>query len=72
MAMAAEIPIVPIVIRNAEVIAARKGNSLHPGTVDVAVLPPISVADWTLRRSRRADGGRPRSLFRDTLQNWPG
>ena len=43
-----EIPLVPIVIRNAELVAARKGNSLHPGTVDVAVLPPISVDDWTL------------------------
>ncbi len=38
MAMAAGIPIVPIVIRNAETIAARNASSMNPGTVDVAVL----------------------------------
>jgi len=71
MAMAAEIPIVPIVIRNAETIAHTKGNSLHPGTVDVTVLPPVSVADWTRDNlDERIEG--VRSLFRETLQNWPG
>jgi len=71
MAMAAEIPIVPIVIRNAETIAATKGNSLHPGTVDVTVLPPISVADWTRQDlGQRIEG--VRELFRETLQHWPG
>jgi putative phosphoserine phosphatase/1-acylglycerol-3-phosphate O-acyltransferase len=71
MAMAAEIPIVPIVIRNAEVIAATKGNSLHPGTVDVTVLPPISVADWT-RETLDERIEEVRGLFRETLQHWPG
>jgi putative phosphoserine phosphatase/1-acylglycerol-3-phosphate O-acyltransferase len=71
MAMAAEIPIVPIVIRNAETIAHTKGNSLHAGTVDVTVLPPISVADWTLDDiDERIEDVRGR--FRETLQNWPG
>ena len=71
MAMAAGIPIVPIVIRNAESIAATKGNSLHPGIVDVTVLPPISVADWTRQDlDQRIEG--VRELFRETLQHWPG
>jgi putative phosphoserine phosphatase / 1-acylglycerol-3-phosphate O-acyltransferase len=70
MAMAAGIPIVPIVIRNAELVAARDGASLHPGTVDIAVLPPISVADWTLDDiDERIDG--IRQLYLDTLRNWP-
>ena len=43
IAMAAGIPIVPIVIRNAEIIAARNSTTMNPGTVDVAVFPPISV-----------------------------
>ena len=47
IAMAAGIPIVPIVIRNAEIIAARNSTTMNPGTVDVAVFPPISVSDWT-------------------------
>ncbi|HTY29274.1 MAG TPA: HAD-IB family hydrolase/lysophospholipid acyltransferase family protein, partial [Mycobacterium sp.] len=40
IAMAAGIPIVPIVIRNAEVIAARDSATFNPGTVDVVVYPP--------------------------------
>jgi len=71
MAMAAGIPIVPIVIRNAETIAHTKGNSLHPGTVDVTVLPPISVADWT-RENLDERIEEVRGQFRETLQNWPG
>src|SRR3954447_2075841 len=71
MAMAAGIPIVPVVLRNAETIAATKGNSLHPGTVDVTVLPAISVADWTRDDlDERIEG--VRQLFRETLQRWPG
>jgi putative phosphoserine phosphatase/1-acylglycerol-3-phosphate O-acyltransferase len=29
-------------------VAGRNGTTLHPGTVDIAVLPPVSVADWTV------------------------
>ena len=48
IAMAAGIPIVPIVIRNAEVIAARDSNTFNPGTVDVIVYPAIPIDDWTV------------------------
>jgi putative phosphoserine phosphatase/1-acylglycerol-3-phosphate O-acyltransferase len=48
IAMAVKIPIVPIVIRNAEIVAARNSTTINPGTVDVAVFPPIPVDDWTL------------------------
>jgi putative phosphoserine phosphatase/1-acylglycerol-3-phosphate O-acyltransferase len=68
--MSAGIPIVPIVIRNAEVIAARDSSTLNPGTVDVAVFPPISVKDWTVGdlSDRIAE---VRQLYVDTLSNWP-
>jgi putative phosphoserine phosphatase/1-acylglycerol-3-phosphate O-acyltransferase len=70
MAMAAGIPLVPIAIRNAELIAARHGSTLNPGTVDVAVLSPISVADWTTEDlDARIEG--VRQVFIDTLRNWP-
>ncbi len=70
IAMAAKVPIVPIVIRNAEVIAARNSSTLNPGTVDVAVLPPIPVDDWTLESlpDRMAE---VRQLYLDTLAAWP-
>jgi putative phosphoserine phosphatase / 1-acylglycerol-3-phosphate O-acyltransferase len=70
MAMAVGIPIVPIVIRNAEIIAARNSTTMNPGTVDVAVFPPISVRDWTV--DTLADRiAEVRQLFVDTLADWP-
>lgn len=70
IAMAAGVPIVPIVIRNAQIIAARDSMEINPGTVNVAVLPPIPVDDWTLDTlSDRIAGVRQRYL--DTLADWP-
>ncbi len=70
IAMAAGIPIVPVVIRNAQVIASRNSSTLNPGTVDVAVFPPISVADWTLDDlAERIEG--IRRLYLDSLRDWP-
>ena len=41
--MATGLPIVPIVIRNSESVAGRHAAKLNPGSVDIAVLPPVSV-----------------------------
>jgi putative phosphoserine phosphatase/1-acylglycerol-3-phosphate O-acyltransferase len=70
IAMSAGIPIVPIVIRNAEVIAARDSSTFNPGTVDVVVYPPIPVDDWTHDNlpERIAE---VRQLYLDTLKAWP-
>jgi len=61
---------VPIVIRNAEVIAARDSSTFNPGTVDVVVYPPIPVDDWTQDNltDRIAE---VRQLYLDTLMDWP-
>ncbi len=70
IAMTVGIPIVPIVIRNAEIVAARDSMTMNPGTVDIAVFPPISVRDWTLDTlsDRIAE---VRQLYIDTLADWP-
>ncbi len=70
IAMAAGIPIVPIVIRNAEIVASRNSSTINPGTVDVAVFPPIPIDDWTLDTlpERIAE---VRQLYLDTLADWP-
>jgi putative phosphoserine phosphatase/1-acylglycerol-3-phosphate O-acyltransferase len=61
---------VPIVIRNAELVAARDGAALNRGTVDIAVLPPISVADWSLDDlDERIE--EVRQQFLTTLRDWP-
>lgn len=70
MAMKAKIPVVPIVIRNAEYVAGRNSGNLNPGTVDVAVLPPIDVSGWKVRDlSARIE--EVRELYIRTLENWP-
>ena len=70
IAMSAGIPIVPIVIRNAEVVAARDSSTFNPGIVDVVVYPPIPVDDWTHDNlaERIAE---VRELYLDTLKDWP-
>ncbi|OBJ49039.1 HAD-IB family hydrolase/lysophospholipid acyltransferase family protein [Mycobacterium sp. 1423905.2] len=70
IAMTVGIPIVPIVIRNAEFVASRNSTTINPGTVDVAVFPPIPVDDWTLDTlsDRIAE---VRQLYLDTLRHWP-
>jgi putative phosphoserine phosphatase/1-acylglycerol-3-phosphate O-acyltransferase len=70
IAMSAGIPIVPIVIRNAEVIASRDSSTFNPGTVDVAIFPPIPIDSWTHDNltERIAE---VRQLYLDTLKDWP-
>jgi len=70
LAMAAGVPIVPIVIRNAEVLSARDSSTLHPGTVDIVVYPPLSLQDWTLDNLPEKIG-EVRQLYVDTLADWP-
>jgi putative phosphoserine phosphatase/1-acylglycerol-3-phosphate O-acyltransferase len=70
IAMSAGIPIVPIVIRNAEVISARDSTTFNPGTVDVVVYPPISVEDWTTENLPEKIE-EVRQLYLDTLKSWP-
>lgn len=70
MAMSVGIPVVPIVIRNAEVIAARDSSTFNPGMVDVVVYPPIPVDDWT-RENLSERIAEVRQLYLDTLKNWP-
>ena len=70
IAMSAGIPIVPIVIRNAEIIASRDSTTFNPGTVDVVVYPPIPTDDWTVQNlpDRIAE---VRQIYLDTLKDWP-
>lgn len=70
IAMATGVPIVPIVIRNAEIIAERNSSTFSAGSVDVAVLPPIPVDDWTTENLTEKIAA-VRQLYLDTLADWP-
>ena len=70
IAMATGLPVVPIVIRNSEEVAGRNSRRLSPGTVDIAVLPPIDVSDWTHDDlPKRIE--QVRELYVETLTRWP-
>jgi putative phosphoserine phosphatase/1-acylglycerol-3-phosphate O-acyltransferase len=71
LAMQAGVPLVPIVVRNAGDLMWRGSLVIRPGTVDVAVLEPISTEGWTASSiGERAEEIRER--FVQTLENWPG
>jgi putative phosphoserine phosphatase/1-acylglycerol-3-phosphate O-acyltransferase len=70
IAMATGLPIVPIVIRNSDSVAGRNSTTLNPGTVDVAVLPPVSTADWTVRDLRERIE-EIRMAYVNLLAEWP-
>ena len=70
IAMATGLPVVPIVIRNSDSVAGRNATTLHPGTVDIAVLPPVSVADWTLA-NLEAKIEQVRGNYLELLADWP-
>ncbi len=66
MAMAAGVPIVPIVLRNASDALPRDGIMIHPATVEVVVHPPIPTNDW-MREDLDARIAEIQRLFEETL-----
>lgn len=70
MAMQGGVPIVPIVIRNAGELLWRGSTFMRSGTLDVAVLAPISV-DRCGVAGLGARVAETRELFVRTLAAWP-
>ena len=70
IAMATGLPIVPVVIRNSDSVAGRNSYQLVPGTVDIAVLPPVEVAGWTLEELPKLIE-QVRTSYLETLADWP-
>jgi putative phosphoserine phosphatase/1-acylglycerol-3-phosphate O-acyltransferase len=71
IAMQAEVPMVAIVIRNAGEVMWRGSQTMHSGTVEVVVHPPVDTADWAVETidDHVAD---VRGMFVRTLAEWPG
>ncbi|ALE74180.1 HAD family hydrolase [Pseudonocardia sp. EC080610-09] len=70
IAMQAEVPIVPVVIRNAGEIMWRGAQTLRAGTVQVAVHPPVDTTNWVPENAGKYSE-EIRDLFVDTLTHWP-
>ncbi|WP_280437510.1 1-acylglycerol-3-phosphate O-acyltransferase [Nocardia carnea] len=70
IAAQAGVPVIPVVIRNAADIGRRDSMIARPGTVDIAILPPVDSTGWD-----PADLGREvaavRQRYLDTLRDWP-
>jgi putative phosphoserine phosphatase/1-acylglycerol-3-phosphate O-acyltransferase len=70
MAMSAGVPVVPIVIHNADLVASREAGIIRSGTIDVSVLPPVPTDRWTLD-DLDDHIVEVRQQYVDTLANWP-
>jgi len=70
MAMQAGVPVVPFIMRNCGELMAAHSYVIHPGTVDVAILPAIYTDDWTPENMEENIEG-VRQQFLDTLRDWP-
>jgi putative phosphoserine phosphatase/1-acylglycerol-3-phosphate O-acyltransferase len=71
MAIQGGVPVVPVVIRNAGEIMPPHSYIVNPGTVDVAVLPPVDTSGWTAETVEQ-HRDEIRQMFVDTLADWPG
>jgi putative phosphoserine phosphatase / 1-acylglycerol-3-phosphate O-acyltransferase len=70
IAVEAQVPIVPVVIRNAGEIMWRASMVARPGTVDVAVLAPVPT-EGLGHDDVDTLCGRVRQQFVDTMESWP-
>jgi putative phosphoserine phosphatase/1-acylglycerol-3-phosphate O-acyltransferase len=70
IAMQAEVPVVPIVLRNVGEVMWRGAQTLRPGTIEVCVLPPVDTSAWQ-PKSAGDHANEVRELFVATLDNWP-
>ena len=70
VAMQAGVPIVPIVIRNSGELMWRGATTIHAGTVQVAVLPPVATDGWDVA-GLDAHIHEVRGRYLATLANWP-
>ncbi len=69
LALQAQVPMVPIVIRNAGAIMPAHSMLITPGVVQVAVLPPINTSRWTVKGLDR-QVTRVRKMFLDQMAAW--
>lgn len=70
IAIQAGVPIVPIVLRNCGELMRPHSLIVQPGTIDVAVLPPIDTSTWNVGNLDEHIAA-VRQQYLDTLRHWP-
>jgi putative phosphoserine phosphatase/1-acylglycerol-3-phosphate O-acyltransferase len=71
IAMQAEVPMVPIVMRNVGEVMWRGAQMLKPGTIEVVVLPPVDTSEFRVETLDEYVE-QVRDQFVETLAHWPG
>jgi putative phosphoserine phosphatase/1-acylglycerol-3-phosphate O-acyltransferase len=71
IAMQAEVPLVPIVMRNVGEVMWRGAQVVRPGRVEVVVLPPVDTSDFSVEMLDEHVKS-VRDQFVETLAHWPG
>ena len=71
LAMQAQVPMVPVVIRNAGEIMPAHSMILTPGTVQVRVLAPVPTAGWSVENLDE-QVALVEQLYADALDDWDG
>ncbi|MFZ5723727.1 MAG: lysophospholipid acyltransferase family protein [Pseudomonadota bacterium] len=67
IAMAARVPVVPIVIHNSDAVLPRRALVMTPAVVRIDVLPPVSTREWEADRLDECID-EVRNRFRRTLE----
>lgn len=70
LALDAQVPMLPIVLRNTGEHFPRGAALIRPGTIDVCVLPPVSTESWT-KENLREKAAEVKKAFETTLEDWP-
>jgi HAD superfamily hydrolase (TIGR01490 family) len=70
LAIQAEVPVVPVVLRNAGEAMWRNAKTMRPATIEVHVHEPIDVGSWDHHDLNR-HVAEVEQLYRDTLEHWP-
>jgi putative phosphoserine phosphatase/1-acylglycerol-3-phosphate O-acyltransferase len=68
--MQAEVPIVPVVLRNAGEAMWRNAKLMRSARIEVHVHEPIDVRDWDPSELNQ-HVAEVEHLYRDTLERWP-
>ena len=70
LALQAGVPMVPIVIHDSGAVMWARSNVVHPGTVDVTVLPPVDTRRWSAE-TIDAHVAEVRRMFLEALEGGP-
>jgi putative phosphoserine phosphatase/1-acylglycerol-3-phosphate O-acyltransferase len=71
IAIQAEVPMVPIVLRHAGAVMPRGAHTIREGRIEVVVMPPVMTSGWTVE-TLDDHVAEVRGMIADTLDRWPG